>query len=218
MCGRFSFASPAETLAEVFDLPRVPDLKPRYNIAPTQDVAIVRQGEAGAREMAMVHWGLIPFWAKDRSMGARTINARAETASSKPAFRSAMRSRRCLVPADAFYEWKKEDGGKQPYCIAFADGRAFAFAGLWEAWRGDDEVVESCTILTTAANEVVAPLHDRMPVILECAEFAPWLDLAGPDPAALLTPYAGTGLTAWPVTRWVNDPTHDDPSCREPAR
>lgn len=218
MCGRFSFASPPEVVAEVFGLSEVPALEPRYNVAPTQPVAAVRH-EEGQRCLVFLHWGLIPAWAKDAALGARLINARAETVAEKPAFRAALRARRCLVLADGFYEWARHGGAKQPYFITFADGRPFALAGLWERWVGGGQRVESCTILTTTPNEVVAPLHDRMPVILPPPAFDLWLDPAVGDPGRLkqlLRPHPAAGMTAWPVSPRVNSPRVDDPSCREP--
>ncbi len=172
----------------------------------------------GGRRLGWAYWGLIPGWAKDRSIGARLINARAETAAEKPAFRGAFRARRCLILADGFYEWVRHGAGKQPYFIAFRDGRPFAMAGLWERWGGEAETVESCTILTTTPNEVVAPLHDRMPVILEAEQVLPWLD---PDLREvgclqpLLRPHRPDEMVAWPVSTRVNNPRFDDPACRE---
>ena len=220
MCGRFTQAAPNEAIAELFQLPSVPALAPRYNVAPTQEVAAVRAGAAGGRELVALHWGLLPSWARDRSAAARMINARAETLAEKPAFRAAFRSRRCLVVADGFYEWQRLGARKQPHFIGFADGRPFGLAGLWERWSGEGGgPVESCTIVTTAANEVVAPLHDRMPVILEPGEFALWLDPEVREPEAvrpLLRPHAAAGMRAHPVGLLVNDPAHDAPACREP--
>lgn len=220
MCGRFTQAAPGETIAELFHLSSVPALAPRYNIAPTQDVAAIRTSTGGGRELVALHWGLLPPWVGERSVAARMINARAETLADKPAFRTAFRSRRCLVVADGFYEWQRLGGRKQPHFIGFVDGRPFGLAGLWERWPGDGNgPVESCTIVTTAANEVVAPLHDRMPVILDPGEFALWLDLEVRDPEALqplLRPHAGAAMRAYPVSPFVNDPAHDLPACREP--
>ena len=220
MCGRFTQAAPNETIAELFQLPSVPALVPRYNIAPTQDVAVVRASAAGGREVVALHWGLLPPWASERSVAARMINARAETLADKPAFRAAFRSRRCLVLADGFYEWQRLGGRKQPHFIGFADRRPFGLAGLWERWPGEGSgPVESCTIVTAAANEVVAPLHDRMPVILDPGEFALWLDPEVRDPEALrplLRPHASGAMRAYPVSPLVNDPAHDLPACREP--
>ncbi len=214
MCGRFTQATEGEIIARVFDLAETPALSPRYNIAPTQAVAAVRAGEGG-RRLDGLRWGLIPSWAKDRAIGDRMINARAETLAAKPAFRSAFRARRCLIVADGFYEWKKVGGRKQPHLIAFRDRRPFAFAGLWERWDGDGPV-ESCTIVTTTANDVVAPIHDRMPVILDPGEFTLWLDPKVTDTsrvAGLLRPYAPDLLEAHPVGLLVNNPANDSPAC-----
>ncbi len=218
MCGRFSFATPSEVVEEVFGVDASSLGGPRYNIAPTQQVAVVRWRE-GRRQLAWVQWGLIPGWAKERSIGARLINARAETAAEKPAFRGAFKARRCLVPADGFYEWVRQGTGKQPYFITFQDGRPFAFAGLWELWSGGGEAVESCTLLTTAPNQVVAPLHDRMPAILPPEHWPLWLDPEVRDPRAvqpLLRPHPPQGMVAWPVSTRVNSPRFDDPACRQP--
>jgi len=221
MCGRFTQASDGEIIVRVFDLPDKPDLAPRYNIAPTQDVAAVRAADGG-RELVHLHWGLIPSWAKERAMGARMINARAETIAEKPAFRSAFRVRRCLIVADGFYEWQKLGTRKQPHFIGFKNGRPFAFAGLWERWQGEgSEHVESCTIVTTGANELLAPIHDRMPVILDPVDFALWIDPGEKDTdrlAALLKPYAAEPLEAYPVSLLVNSPANDTPACRERLR
>lgn len=219
MCGRFTFAAPAEVVAEVFGLAEPVVLAPRFNVAPTQEVAVVRRQEGGC-SLALVRWGLIPGWARDARLGAHLINARAETVAVKPAFRNAFKARRCLVLADGFYEWARRGSGKQPYWIGFEDGRPFAFAGLWERWQGSEGVVESCAIITTSANEVVAPLHDRMPVILPPRSLAPWLDPTSQDAATLqplLHPYPSEGMVAWPVSPRVNNPRHDDPACRAPV-
>jgi putative SOS response-associated peptidase YedK len=217
MCGRFTRAADGEIIARVFDLPEAPELSPRYNIAPTQNVAAVRLAESGGRELAHLHWGLIPSWAKERAMGARMINARAETLAEKPAFRSAFRARRCLIVADGFYEWQKLGTRKQPHFIGFRDGRPFAFAGLWERWRGEgSEEVESCTIVTTEANELLAPIHDRMPVILDPADCALWIDSSVKETdrlAALLRPYPPGPLQAYPVGLLVNNAANDSPAC-----
>jgi putative SOS response-associated peptidase YedK len=221
MCGRFTLTDPNQDLVEQFHLPEIPDLKPQYNIAPTQPVAAVRlAAESAAREMVLFYWGLIPFWAQDPSMGARLINARSETAAEKPAFRAAFRRRRCLVVADGFYEWQKQNGGKQPFYIRLRDGRPFAFAGLWEHWQGQDgSVIESCTLLTTEPNELMRPLHNRMPVILHPKDYDLWLDRAVED-ARLLQPllrsYPSMEMEAYAVSRWVNSPQNDDPRCIEP--
>ncbi len=197
---------------------RLPLLAPRYNIAPSQPVPVVRAADAG-REWVNLRWGLVPSWAKDAKLAQ--INARAETAPDKPMFRSAFRKRRCLIPASGFYEWQATGGKrKQPFCIRLADDKPFAFAGLWERWEGPDGPVESCCILTTEANDLVRPIHDRMPVILDPRHFDQWLDPKQRDAAALaplLRPFAVDAMKAYPVSPWVNDPRHDDARCLEPA-
>jgi putative SOS response-associated peptidase YedK len=220
MCGRFSLFTAPSDLAEWLGLPEVPDLPPRYNVAPTQPVAAVRAGPGGGREFVMLRWGLVPPWSADPGTGPLLINARAETAADKPSFRAALRARRCLVPADGFYEWVRQAGKKQPIHFRLRDGRPFAFAALWELWSGPDgEVVESCAILTTGANELVRQAHDRMPVILGPDAFGPWLDPAVRDPAALaawLRPYPADAMTACPVGSWVNNPRNEGPACLAP--
>jgi len=232
MCGRFTLATSTEVVAEFFELASAPDIPPRYNIAPTQSVfAVVDAGEsapsarASARRMLRTfHWGLVPAWAKDPSIGARMINARAETVANKPSFRSAFRRRRCLIPADGFYEWQKphdgKKGRKQPYCIRMADGRVFALAGLWERWEGaDGAAIESCTIITTTPNALIQPLHDRMPVILPRGDHALWLDPQVTDAGRvepLLAPYPADGMDAHPVSTIVNNAANDTPLCCRP--
>ena len=224
MCGRFTLIDPSQSLAVQFNLPQVPDMKPRYNITPTQPVAAVRLAAGrSARELAILTWGLVPSWAKDPKIGARMINARSETVAEKPAFRAAFRRRRCLVVADGFYEWQKSAGGKgskQPYYIRLRDGRPFAFAGLWEHWEGaDGSVIESCTLLTTQPNDLIRPLHNRMPVILQPQDYDLWLDRVV-ERADLLTPflraYPVDEMEAYPVSSLVNSPRNDDPRCIEP--
>ncbi len=219
MCGRFALTVSARVLAEVFDAEPPPGHRPRYNIAPTQEVPVVRSSGEG-RRITTVRWGLIPHWAKDPAIGARMINARAESVADKPAFRSALRRRRCLVPADGFYEWRKEEGGKQPYLVRFSDGRVLAFAGLWESWHPPDggDAIESCTIITTRPNELLAELHDRMPVILPPRHHDEWLaggELLEERLGDLLGPCDPSGMEAVPVSRHVNRPTNDDPTCVE---
>jgi putative SOS response-associated peptidase YedK len=206
--------------------------EPRYNIAPTQEVLVVREPERGEREAAMLRWGLIPSWSKEVQGGAPMINARGETVAEKPSFRTSLRKRRCLIPADGFYEWQQAPGAsardkKQPYYIHRRDGRPFAFAGLWESWTPKDApdserlTLESCTIVTTAANATLAPLHDRMPVILTETDYATWLDPAIQDPAAvspLIGPCGEDELVAEPVSTRVNRVANDDPQCIEVQR
>jgi putative SOS response-associated peptidase YedK len=219
MCGRFTLRTPPGRLVEEFGLASEPDFAPRYNIAPTQPVAAVRL-KGGQRELAMLNWGLVPFWAKDARIGNRNINARSETAAQKPMFREAFRSRRCLIPADGFYEWRKiGPKRKQPYFIHAANGRPFAFAGLWERWNAGGEPLESCTILTTDANGLLAPLHDRMPVILPPDKYEVWLDPDVQQKALqpLLTPLPVDALTLHAVSTEVNRPANDSPRCIEPV-
>jgi len=221
MCGRFTLTAPGQMLALQFDLPEVPALEARYNVAPTQPVAAVRIAPGGAtRELVVLHWGLVPFWAKDPGIGARMINARSETVAEKPAFRHAFRRRRCLVAADGFYEWQKQNGGKQPYYIRVRSGGPFAIAGLWERWEGADGTsIGSCTLLTTTPNDLMRSLHDRMPVILPPADYARWLDPGFQDVERLLPllrPYPSAEMEAYPVSRRVNNPDNDDPQCIEP--
>ena len=212
MCGRYSQLMSWRELVELYGLTNLdfkPNLPPRYNLAPTQDGPIVRRAETGARELAVARWGLIPAWAKEASIGARMINARAEGVADKPAFRAAFRRRRCLVPASGFYEWQAQGrGAKQPYYITLADGGAMTFAGLWERWTDPaaQRPVESYTILTTEANALLAPIHakHRMPVILDPADFDSWLDPAKGDPSGLLRPYPAEAMTAYPVSPEVN--------------
>jgi putative SOS response-associated peptidase YedK len=225
MCGRYTLKTPGDALAEQFGLGEVPELRARYNVAPTQDVACVRTEGSGARRLSYLRWGLVPFWAKDPAIGNRMINARAETVAEKPAFRTALRKRRCLVLADGFYEWAKAPGGKQPWYLSRPDGGPFAFAGLWERWvpRGGDgeggaptTPVHSCTIVTTAASEAIRDIHHRMPVILSGEDLATWLDPAveSSDPLVdLLAAWRAPALVAWPVSRTVNSPKNDDPAC-----
>ena len=233
MCGRFTLTSPVDQIASLFGVDELPEeVHARYNIAPTQPVLALRRGEGGegAREAVMLRWGLVPFWAKDRKIGNRLINARSETVHEKNAFKGAFAKRRCLIAADGFYEWRKEEGPskkgkKQPYRIRRADGAPFAFAGLWERWspKGAEggeggEVVESCTILTTAPNALVAPLHDRMPVILAQEEFELWLDAqAGREELRpLMDPFPGDEMEAYPVSTQVNSPGNEEPGCIAP--
>jgi putative SOS response-associated peptidase YedK len=220
MCGRFALFAMPEDLARHFGV-TIEDvaLPPRYNVAPTQTAPVVRAAD-GARQLVPMHWGLIPPWAKDPAMGNRMINARAETVTEKPAFRSAFKARRCLIPASGFYEWQARGRAKQPHYIRRADGGLLAFAGLWERWQpADGEAVESCTILTTTANAVMAPIHKRMPVILDPSDFPAWLGEAPAPPdalAALLRPCPAEALVAYPVSTYVNAPRHDGPEAIAP--
>lgn len=219
MCGRFTLRTPPAELAEIFSLIREPELRPRYNIAPGQPVAaIVFDEQRSPHELVMLRWGLVPSWAKDPKIGYRTINARADTVATKPAFRSAFRRRRCLIPADGFYEWQKLDAKhKQPYLISRRDERPFAFAGLYEHWSAPDgAALDTCTIITTDANAPLSVLHDRMPVILDEAAYDVWLDPSRQDLAeleALLRPAPDDLLHFVPVSTLVNNPRNDTPEC-----
>lgn len=219
MCGRFTLTVSADKIRDFFPLFDIPDTTPRYNIAPTQPVLAVRKIEGLDRPQgAMLRWGLIPFWADDKKIGSRLINARAESVATTPAFRAAFRSRRCLVLADGFYEWQQLGSGKQPYHLRFQDRRPFAFAGLWDKWDRQGEQIESCTIITTDADDVVRPLHDRMPVIIPPDSFERWLDPRRSDAADLdvfLKPLTGQEMGAFPVSTMVNNVRNDDPRILE---
>lgn len=218
MCGRYSLTTPVEGLRKLFGFSQIPNLPPRWNIAPTQAVLTVRAGESGPSAHA-ARWGLIPSWAKDPSVGAKMINARAETVREKPSFRTAFKRRRCLIPADAFYEWKTIAGAKQPFRIAFEDARPLAFAGLWERWQGaDGSDVESCSIVTTEANAALKDLHHRMPVILDSHQFDLWLTGGEGAAADLMAPYAGARtLGYYPISKRLNDVRNDDEALTEPV-
>jgi len=222
MCGRFTLFEPDHVLTREFGVSAIPSLSPRYNIAPSQPVAAVRASPGGTgRELALLRWGLVPSWSKDPAIGNRLVNARAETAREKPSFRDAFRRRRCLIPASGFYEWKREERGKRPYFVRRRDDRPFAFAGLWDRWASPDGggVIETCAILTTGANAALAPIHDRMPVILPPWEYARWLDTALRDTdslAPLLAPLPPEDILAYPVSPRVNAPTVDDEMCMAP--
>ena len=205
MCGRFAFYSPSEATAALFGVSASIPVEPRFNIAPSQYIAGIRETDDTGRELAMFRWGLVPFWAKDVAIGNRMINARAETVSEKPSFRAAYRHRRCLLLADGFYEWKKEGTGKVPYFISLANGESFAFAGLWETWQSKEteEIIQSATLITTAANDFISTVHHRMPVILQPDTADRWL--AGDN--ELLAEVAENSPTfqAWPVDKRVNN-------------
>jgi len=223
MCGRFALTTTPNILAKLFQLDQVPEYKPRYNIAPTQPVVAVLQAPEGDGFLARVlKWGLVPSWAQDPQMGSRLINARAETIAEKPAFRQAFRHRRCLLPADGFYEWvTSSDQTKQPYLFRLLQGDCFSFAGLWEHWESSNgTVINSCTILTTDSNELIQPLHHRMPVIVPPESYKKWLDLRLDYPAlaeSIFRPYPAAEMTGFPVDPAVNDPHHDTPACMEPT-
>jgi putative SOS response-associated peptidase YedK len=213
MCGRYTLHVPGDDLVKAFNLAEAPELPFRYNISPMQAVPVVRL-DGTDRRLSLVRWGLVPRWAKDSSRAAGLIIARSETVEEKPTFRDAFRKRRCLIPADGFHEWKATAKGKQPFYFQGADGRPFAFAGLWERWHPPEgEQLETCTILTTRANELVAPLHERMPVILQPSYYADWLDPACPaDRLHLwLRPVPADVMTAVPVSTRVNNAWNEGP-------
>ena len=224
MCGRYTLTASGEDVADLFALEDVPALLPRYNLAPTQEAAVVRVVAPRApRTLDLLRWGLIPYWAQDPAIGNRMINARAESVAEKPSYRDSFQRRRCLIPADGFYEWKKAGKAKQPYLIRRRDRRPFAFAGLWSTWRDRNTPNavprETFTILTTSPNDLLRPLHDRMPVILDPTDFAPWLDPANRHAAALQALLQPAPVDAWetlPVRTVVNSPAHDAPDCIEP--
>jgi len=230
MCGRITLTSSGSELASAFELETAFEtalgraaekaLEPRYNIAPSQDVAAVRVDRDGRRELTFERWGLVPHWAKDPAIGNRMINARSESAATKPAFRDALRARRCIVPADGFYEWSGARSERTPYLFQREDRALLGLAGLYERWIGEGgEVVDSCTILTTEANDVMRPFHDRMPVILEPGDYTQWLDRDETDASRispLLRPCPNDWLSPSPVSARLNDTRNDDAACLVP--
>ena len=226
MCGRFYLDVPKAQLIAHYGLPAMSAPSPRrHNIAPSQDILAVRAIDGNERTISFLHWGLIPSWSKEAKPHYSMINARAETVANKPAFRAAFKRRRCLIPVSGFYEWHPEDKYKQPYVITMKhqaehDAVLFSLAGLWEHWEGEDgKVIESCSIIVTDANAVLKPIHDRMPVILDPENYTPWLDPDNHDTdklTALLKPYPATQMTAYSVSRRMNDPTYDRLDCIQP--
>ncbi|MBF2066291.1 MAG: SOS response-associated peptidase [Calothrix sp. C42_A2020_038] len=222
MCGRFTLTSSEQGLAEVFKIQDVLDLNPRYNIAPTQSVVtVLHHPETQKRMFNLLRWGLIPSWSKDPNIATKLINARSETVAEKPSFRSAFKKRRCLIVASGFYEWQHREGKKQPFYFQLEDKQPFGFAGLWEHWLSPDgEEIDTCTILTTSANELMAPVHDRMPVILKPEDYDLWLDPQVQDPKMLqplLQPFPTEAMTSHPVSTIVNSPRNDTPECVVPV-
>ncbi|MEX0828937.1 MAG: SOS response-associated peptidase [Nitrospirales bacterium] len=217
MCGRFTRKENFQNLAALLGLPTPPTLDPRFNIAPSQMVTCVRTNlEIFDREFVELKWGLVPSWAKDPSIGNKLINARGETVTEKPSFRSAFNRQRCLVLADGFYEWKQEGKTKQPYYIRMKDHRLFAFAGLWERWEKNDQTLETCTLITIHANSLMEPIHHRMPVILPESAYTSWLNPTlhnKADLRGLIEPYDAAHMEAYPVSRMVNNPSIDQPEC-----
>jgi len=222
MCGRFVQDIPFETIQRNFNIrTTAPDIIPNYNVAPTQEILTIIKHD-NENKLEKLHWGLVPFWAKDISIGSRMINARVETVSSKPSFRNAFKNRRCLIPANAFYEWKGEKGNKKPYYVYIPSGEPFAFAGLWETWtdKGTDEsVYKSCTIITTGASDSIRELHHRMPVILGQKVYEKWLDVEMQDPKGLETILREGiihDMKFYPVSTLVNSVKNNDPNCIKP--
>lgn len=220
MCGRFTLTVDPEQLAAAFGLTTVPEFTPRFNIAPTQHALVVTAEQPDAARF--MRWGLIPSWAKDPAMGAKLINARSETAAEKPSFRTALKKRRCLVPASGFFEWQAQAGGKQPFYISVPDSPILALAGLWENWRdpASGEDVRTFTILTTSANSFMRDFHERMPVIVNREDWPVWMDKADVPEAVLAgllqRPFEPERMRAWPVSKVVNKPAVDAPECVEP--
>jgi putative SOS response-associated peptidase YedK len=223
MCGRYVIKTLWQTLVDAFEAvsETMPELFARYNVAPTQPVPVIRRGDDGRRHLDMLRWGLIPFWARDPKALPQMINARAETAALSPAFRDPFRRSRCLMPADGFYEWQKSGGKtKQPFYIRRKDEAPFAFAAIWDTWQeGDAPMIESCALLTTEPNELMKPIHDRMPVIVQPKDYNRWLDTAVPaaDVADSLAPYAAMSPAGYPVSTAVNNPRNDGAELIRPA-
>jgi len=223
MCGRYRLSRRKQLIEEYFDSAGQDDWIPRYNVAPTQPVPVVRQNpKEPRRELSLVRWGLIPWWAKDSSGSAGMINARSETAATKPAFRDALKLRRCLIPADGFYEWQKTGNSKQPYCFEVNEGQLFAFAGIWETWKdASRKTIETCSILTTTPNAVTSSVHDRMPVILDPDNYDLWLDpeMTNADAASdMLKPFDAGLMRGYPVSARVNHVANDDEACSIPIQ
>jgi putative SOS response-associated peptidase YedK len=221
MCGRFSLHTPESQIREAFNLDHTEPLglNAHYNIAPSQQIPVIRDTETD-REMALAQWGLVPHWSKEPKTKYSTINARIESVAEKPTYRTPFKRRRCLIPADGFYEWKVVNGHKIPHHIRMRDSSVFAFAGLWDHWEGEDGSIESCTIIVMPANEVMTPLHERMPAIIAPTHYDLWLDSRMNDKdeiMQLLNSAPSSQLKAYPVSTWVNVPKHDDERCIQPA-
>lgn len=218
MCGRYSLITDAEKLAEHLRVLRQIRFQPSYNIAPSQKILNIVELDDGSRKAVNLFWGLVPSWSKDSKINSRLINARMETIREKPSFRSAFKHRRCLIPADGFFEWQKREVGKQAFHIHRIDQQPFAFAGLWEQWQHDTETIYSCTIITTAANELIQPIHDRMPVIITPENYHDWLNKSAhsDDAYDLLDKQSYNNMMTMAVGDWVNNPKHDDERCIQP--
>ncbi|MGZ5054957.1 MAG: SOS response-associated peptidase [Methylobacter sp.] len=215
MCGRYNLIATGQQIMDHFGLLSLPAQDPDYNIPPGQKILAIVQLEDGSNKAVNLHWGLIPSWSKDHAIANRLINARAETLTTKPSFKKAYQHRRCLIPATGFYEWQATGFGKQPYHIHKPDNSLFAFAGIWEHWKNDQETVYSCAIITTGANDIMAPIHDRMPVIIAPEDYNRWLNkqTAIVDIADFLAADAYTGMQTNPISTRINNPLHNDESC-----
>lgn len=209
MCGRFSLTTSPAAISKHFGFDVNFPIEPRYNIAPSQNILTIN----AKHEPVLLRWGLIPSWAKDPSIGNKMINARSETVAEKPSFRSAYRSRRCLIPADGFYEWKREGSVKQPYHIRRDDHSLFCFAGLWEGWSGPDAPISSCTIITTDANSLIKPIHHRMPVVVQYNDYGAWLTGDHAETDELMLPYKWVGFETFPVSTYVNNARNQGQEC-----
>ena len=221
MCGRFTLLTPEAQIRKTFHLPigEQLSLNPRYNIAPSQHIPIVRDTEEG-HELALAKWGLVPHWSKESKTKYSTINARIETVAEKPTYRTPFKSKRCLIPADGFYEWKIINSHKIPHYIRMRKGGVFAFAGIWDRWEDEGQILDSCSIIVMPANEVMKPLHERMPVIIAPAHYDLWLDQRITEKDEImgyLNSAPSSSLKFYPVSPWVNSPKHDDERCIQPA-
>ena len=224
MCGRYTLSTPSDLLADLMEVQETPQLSQRFNIAPTQEAPILRLADDPSphREIVLLKWGLVPFWAKDPTIGNRMINARAETVAEKPSFRNSFKKRRCIVLTDGFYEWQKTGSGKQPYFFRLQSQQPFGMAGLWDRWeKGDGQPLETFTILTTQPNELVATAHHRMPVILTPRQIELWLDPATGSSSAFgpfWEPYPAAEMQGFAVSTYVNNPANDTARCIEPLK
>jgi putative SOS response-associated peptidase YedK len=222
MCGRFTLQIPAEMLSEIFGITEPPSfpIEPRYNIAPTQQIPVVRQYADSQSRLDSMRWGLVPAWTKEAPSGPPLINARSETVAEKPSFRLAIKYRRCLIPVSGFYEWRREGERKTPVYIKLKNGSPMVFAGIWESWKGPDgKTTDSCSILTTAANDLMSPIHDRMPVILNPGNWEQWLERDQRDPEKLrplYQPYPGDEIEMYPVSSMVNSVKNGGPELIDP--
>ena len=218
MCGRFALKAPPAELVTRFDLAACADFGPRFNIPPGTDIPVIRQSPEGERVLHLLRWGLIPHWSKDTSIGAKLNNARGETVAQKPSFRDAFKRRRCLIPADGFYEWKPDGTYKQPYYISLKSGEPMAMAGLWESWTAPDgSILRTACVITTSANKLMVPIHDRMPVIIRSGHWQDWLAEPLDRVEALITAYPDSEMQAWPVDRRVSRTREDDAELMVPV-